>query len=413
LATDKGGCHGFALHRVPVAWFAPSSSTLVESWEQVKEWLSPVIKRTNEVRRSIWLQNGSRLDFWSLEAKNPGRGRKYSKVVIDEGAFVPKLLEKWQLNIMPTLTDYNGGALFGSTPAGRRNDFALLDARGGRIENVNGKPQLVRPLRPDGRLRYPSWSNFHAPTWANPYIRKSVIAAWRQEVTSQAFAQEYGAEYVNFGGGVVSPDWCQTGRTAELSPIVLGVDLAISKKKKSNYSAIVAMQRTFEGNVYVKGAVRFRESFAKILQRIAAFAAYFASIGRPVSVVGIEEVAFQSAVVQELLRTTSLPVVGMRPDVDKFRRFLPLAARYEHRLVFHDPDLPPEFTEQITSFTGDDDNEDDFVDAAAYAYRALGFANTVIVGAGASALEAALRAQQQGIPGLHGDNPFHDFFHPQ
>jgi predicted phage terminase large subunit-like protein len=70
-----------------------------------------------------------------------------------------------------------------------------------------------------------------------------------------------------------------------------------------------------------------------------------------------------------LLRTTTLPVYGVRPDKDKMTRFLPLLARYEQGLVCHAPSLPGWFEEELLTFPIGD--HDDGVDAAAHAFDAL------------------------------------------
>ena len=88
------------------------------------------------------------------------------------------------------------------------------------------------------------------------------------------------------------------------------------------------------------------------------------------AVIAIEQVQYQAAVVQELLRTTRLPVRGIRPDKDKLTRFLPLVARYEQGLVRHAPGLPGWFEDELLSFPVG--KHDDGVDALAYSFAALG-----------------------------------------
>jgi hypothetical protein len=61
---------------------------------------------------------------------------------------------------------------------------------------------------------------------------------------------------------------------------------------------------------------------------VLAFIQSLAEKYRP-SVIAIESVQYQAAVVEELLRSTNLPIQAVRPDKDKLTRFLPLEARYE------------------------------------------------------------------------------------
>ena len=74
------------------------------------------------------------------------------------------------------------------------------------------------------------------------------------------------------------------------------------------------------------------------------------------------------AVVQELLRKTSLPVKSVRPDRDKVTRFQPLQARYEQGLVTHVRGLMQDFERELLDFPASD--HDDMVDALVYAEQA-------------------------------------------
>jgi predicted phage terminase large subunit-like protein len=379
LLTDLGGRPGAAMARVPVAHFAPTNKLLLESWEVANATLGPVIRKRIEVNHQIFLQNGGRLDYWSLESRNPARSRKYAKIVVDEAAHVPDLKEKYSLNIRAVLTDYAGHALFISTPSGK-NYFHELDQR-----------SLTRP----------TWASFHAPSRQNPFLPAGEIEEARLDMPSLMFRQEYEAEYVDFAGALVKPEWCQVGRTVDDCPIILGVDLAISSKQTADYTAIVAMQREHSGKIYIRGATRFRLPFNRILEQIEAAAVRY----RPVLII-IEDVQFQAAVVQERLRTTSLPVLGWKPDRDKLCRFLPLVARYEQGLVYHDADLPPGFQDEVVSFTGNKDAHDDYIDAASCAYHGLGIGSGQMVASAGrfESQEQQARAYMAGV-GFAMPNP--------
>jgi len=86
--------------------------------------------------------------------------------------------------------------------------------------------------------------------------------------------------------------------------------------------------------------------------------------------IGIEQVQYQAAVVQELLRRTKLPIRGIRPDRDKVTRFAPLESRYEQSQVMHCQGLPAYFEDELLSFPVG--RHDDVVDALAYAWQVCG-----------------------------------------
>ena len=144
----------------------------------------------------------------------------------------------------------------------------------------------------------------------------------------------------------------------------MGVDLAISTKTDADYTSAVVLTRDDAGVVHVVDAVRIRAPFDGVLRFVQDMAAKH----QPASI-GIEQVQYQAAVVQELLRRTKLPVRGLRPDKDKVTRFGALEARYEQGLVSHAPDLPAWFVDEILSFPIG--SHDDAVDAMGYAWSVL------------------------------------------
>ena len=46
--------------------------------------MDPVTKRKDEQVKQIELVTGGKVDFWSLEEPDSGRGRKYKVAVVDE-----------------------------------------------------------------------------------------------------------------------------------------------------------------------------------------------------------------------------------------------------------------------------------------------------------------------------------------
>ena len=340
LALEPGG----AIEGKPVAFFSPSYKLLLEVWDNFERTLKPAIKKANKTEMRIELITGGTIDFWTLEDRDAGRGRKYARVVIDEAAHARYLKDAWEQAIAPTLTDYQGDAWFISTPRGL-NFFHELFQRGDD------------PSRPD-------WASFHMPTSINPYISPIEIERARLDLPALVFAQEYLAEFVTFGAGLVRPDMLRSGVCPDL-PVVLGVDLAISTQQGADWTAIAAMSRAPDGTVYLREITRLRGEFRAVLDAIRQAAARWSP-----TLIAIEQVQYQAAVIQELSRTTTLPVRGVRPDRDKVTRFAPLLTRYEQHQVIHDAALVPGwFAEELTAFPAG--AHDDGVDAASLAFAAL------------------------------------------
>ncbi|MDY0274787.1 MAG: phage terminase large subunit [Desulfomicrobium sp.] len=337
---------GSAMSGKPVGFFAPTYKLLLDVWTDMERVLRPVTRKANKTEMRIELITGGRIDFWTLEDQDAGRGRKYARIVIDEAAHARYLKDAWERAIAPTLTDYQGEGWFISTPKGL-NYFYDLYQRG------------LDPGHHD-------WQSWHMPTTANPHISVEEVERYKEELPDLVFRQEYLAEFVTFGAGLVKPDMILTEQVPPGLPVVLGVDLAISEKQGSDYTAIVAMTRhPGSGVVYVMEVERHRCEFHEVLERIKDAAARH----NP-GLIAIEKVQYQAAVIQELTRTTSLPVRGIRPDKDKLTRFMPLLTRYEQHQVRHDPArVPAWFREELLSFP--EGLHDDGVDAASLAFTVL------------------------------------------
>jgi len=201
-------------------WFAPSYKYASEAWLEITARLGPVIARKNEQEKRLELKTGGVIEVWTLDSKDPARGRKYHLAVIDEAGIVQDLLALWQQAIRPTLVDYRGEMLMLGTPKGRRHGFIQLFNRG---------------LNPDET----SWQSFRAPTVDNPYIPKDEIEEARKELPPEVFSQEF--EGIPMDDGV-NPFGLEKIKSAFKEfeggkPVVYGVDLA----RAVDYTVVIAL----------------------------------------------------------------------------------------------------------------------------------------------------------------------------
>ena len=113
------------LEGYPVAWFSPTYKMLVDVWRETVNALGPYATRRSAQEHRLELATGGILDMWSLDNPDAARGRKYARVVIDEAAMIPALMDAWQYVIRPTLVDYEGDAWFLSTPKGRNGFWQM------------------------------------------------------------------------------------------------------------------------------------------------------------------------------------------------------------------------------------------------------------------------------------------------
>jgi predicted phage terminase large subunit-like protein len=179
-------------------------------------------------------------------------------------------------------------------------------------------------------------------------------------------AQEYECQFIAAGATRVQRSWLRyEDRPPAGLNIALGIDLAISEKETADYTAGAVLGRDPAGSLHVLDVQRIRGSFSQQIEFIRQLAAKW----RP-AVVGIEDVAYQKALIQQLAAQTSLNVRGIKPISDKVSRFAPLEARYELGQVYHIRGLPQEFEAELLSFPIG--AHDDMVDSLAYAWQALG-----------------------------------------
>jgi predicted phage terminase large subunit-like protein len=182
------------------------------------------------------------------------------------------------------------------------------------------------------------------------------------------YQQEYLARFVDFGGTLIEREWIRYGEPepSQVVSTAIGVDLAISIKEDACYTAFVVMQNTFDGKLWVRACLKERLKFHKIIEKLTAFGKKW----NP-DVINIEDVQFQAAVVQEMLRTTKMNIKGCTPEKghDKLIRFLPLQPRYRAHLIHHSSSLPTFFQRDVLGFPSSGEN--DIPDAFVYAFRGL------------------------------------------
>lgn len=349
LINQKNG----ALDGFPVAYCAPTYRLMGAFYDDLRRTLKTIIKSANASNHQIQLINGGSFELWTLQDQDAGRSRKYSVVVVDECAHVSDFEPIWTKSLRPTLADYQGSAWFLSSPNGFNYYKTGLFDRGD----------------PTNKLYDENWASFTFPTSANPYINKQEIIDAQKELPELAFAQEFSALFTSVEGALLRPSYIKEGTPPDNVPLktVVGVDLAISKTEVSDFTAIVVLSQCPKGNLYVREVTRFKGTFNEILLEIGRVCTKW----KP-QICGIEKVAFQSSVIQELLRTTTINAIGIVPVKDKVTRFQPLVSRYEQGLIYHDPKLIVEFEKELLVFPMSPKSPD-MVDAFAYAFQSLNY----------------------------------------
>jgi predicted phage terminase large subunit-like protein len=148
----------------------------------------------------------------------------------------------------------------------------------------------------------------------------------------------------------------------------MGIDLASSERQTADYTARVVTAEDQEGNYYVLSVYRDRRETGH-----AAFVNDGYEAFPNISIVLVEKNAFQSTLVQEILRDyPSIPIEGKPTDTDKVTRARAVAAKYEGHKVWHHESLrDSDFEIELLAFKPGA-SHDDMVDALGFSMDLAG-----------------------------------------
>jgi len=208
-----------ALQGMNVAYITPTYKLAKTFFEKLTQC---VPFENNKSDLTIHFPNGGTVEFFTGERLDNLRGRKFHLVVIDEASFISDLQDGWLNSIRPTLTDFQGRALFLSTPRGK-NYFYSLYMKGGQRD----------------------WESFKFTTYDNPYILTSEINDAKAQLPNTVFEQEYMANPMEnaanpFGAEHITKCTCSLSLN---EPMFYGIDLA----KSFDWTVIIGLDS--EGKV--------------------------------------------------------------------------------------------------------------------------------------------------------------------
>lgn len=348
-------CLEVALQGKRAWWVAPTYTIARVGWRDIQESarsfpseIEPEISLVNmEVK---FPHSGGSIAVRSADSPHRLRGEGLDFLVMDEAAFVKP--DVWHQVLRPTLTERKGGALFISTPMGMNNWFYEL------WEFAEGKDD---------------WNRFQFPTYTNPMIDREEVEQAKTEVGSIVYAQEYMAEFVEAGQGLLKPDWLKyykekdgvifaNGESVDLRDCTkfATVDLATSIQEGADYTVIACFAISPKGKILVLDVVRERMEAPDIVPRIRQKMAEY-----DLQWVGMERSGFQLSLIQ-FARREGLAVKELRADKDKVSRAMPLAARMEAGDVLFKYGAPYLIEVERELMTFPVGSHDDIVDAISY-----------------------------------------------
>ena len=348
-------CMEVALRGGRAWWVAPTFAIARVGWRDIQasaqsfpKEIEPVISIAN---MEFTLANGGQIAVRSADNPQRLRGEGLDFIVIDEAAFVKP--EVWSEVLRPTLTERKGSALFISTPMGMNNWFFNL------WETAETAP---------------NWERFRFSTYDNPRIDPDEVDQAKTEVGSIVFAQEYMAEFVEAGQGMIKPEWIRywtptedgdfilEGETFKRNEctIFLATDIATSVEEDADYTAIIAFAITPDHRMIVIDCKRDKFEGPDILNAIQRMVDKHQA-----GWVTMERQGFQLSLIQ-MAQRQGMRVKEVKPDKDKVARALTLSARMEAGDLYFLTNAPwlPDMEREL--FTFPVGANDDMVDALGY-----------------------------------------------
>lgn len=153
-----------------VAYITPTYQLAKVFFDELARLLPSNVATPNRSDLTFKLISGGTIRFFTGERLDNLRGLKFHYAIIDEASFIPNLEDGWQNSIRPTLTDYQGKAIFLSTPKGKNFFYSLY----------------LKGLEPNDE-----WESFKYTSYDNPHILDAEIDAARAELPTVVFEQEY------------------------------------------------------------------------------------------------------------------------------------------------------------------------------------------------------------------------------
>lgn len=300
---------------------SPSFRQSIEMMLKFSEFLGLLesVELDSDTKLSIQFKNNSRVLALPGSEKTIRGISAVSLLIIDEAARVSDVLYK---SLRPMLAVSHGRLILLSTPYGRQGFFYDVWEKGEGWEKIRVMATECSRITPE------------------------FLAEEKMSMGELWWRQEYFADFTALADARIRREWLQyEDHVPEGLKIVMGVDLAISERETADFTACAVLGRDNKGFLHVLDIQRLRASFQQQIDFIKQMAGKW----KP-SIVAVEDVAYQRAMVQQLSLSSNLTVMPVRPDKDKVSRFAPLEARYEQKQVYHLRELPNYFEAELLTF---------------------------------------------------------------
>lgn len=296
--------------------------------------------------------NGSIIEFRSADEPDSLRGAGLDILWMDEAAFIRS--DAAYRVVRPALADKRGMVICTTTPD-RQNWFYDRFWSGKALTNPN-----------HFRVAYWSLDNPHFP-----------VDEWEEERADthpMIFAQEYMASFDAMKGNALSADWLHYYTDEDIKDFdlekYLGVDPAISQSPEADRFVISVIGIHRKTNmVYLLDQYAARIPFP---EQVDAINRYWQE-NQPCFGVGVETVAYQAALAQQVVRLDDfIPVMDIPTKGKKHERILGMSPLFRAKRILIKRDQKDFIQEWLDYDIEDKHPHDDCLDSVEIALRTAG-----------------------------------------
>ena len=198
--------------------------------------------------------------------------------------------------------------------------------------------------------------------WGERFSKKD-IPKLKAKVGSRFYLREYMLKLVAEEGQVIKKVYYYS-KLPPLKSIGIGVDLAISEKKTAHFTSINTVGRGKDGNFYNLGNVAGRWGFNKTIEKINhVYTSYKNTFNGVPVYLGVEDVAYQKAAIQEIKRRFKIPCKSVKVNQDKRAKLETLSPYFESEQIFFREEGDEDVVNEILNFGIEqyDDRMDAFI----------------------------------------------------
>lgn len=280
------------IERYVERYFFPVLRNIDKSW-----WHWRSIKNDLRILNSV-------CDFRSADRPENMEGFGYNLIIINEAGIVLKNRRLWEESIAPMILDYKADVIIGGTPKGK---------------SYKDRFHLFYEMF-DKQKENKEWKSFHFTSYDNPLLYKEEIEQLEKELPYHLRMQEIRGEFIDEATeSIIKRNWWEFEDANKMSikknfGVYQSWDTAFKTNEENDYSVCTTWLISDDG-YYLIDCWRERVEFPELKKAVQVFYDRY----KPREVL-IEDKASGQSLIQELKRSTRIPIKAIKVNTDKIAR---------------------------------------------------------------------------------------------